>query len=89
MASEGEGLIKGLVIGAVVVGTGVSRIDYAWWKRYRGGTAGRLWIDRDGSGPFVRLLPELDEHWGYPFARLAMAVSAVVPYIYFRRKGWL
>jgi magnesium transporter len=34
-------------------------------------------------------MPELDKHWGYPMALLAMIVSAVLPYIYFRRKGWL
>jgi magnesium transporter len=40
-------------------------------------------------GMNFQFMPELDEHWGYPMALLAMAVSAVVPYIYFRRKGWL
>jgi magnesium transporter len=34
-------------------------------------------------------MPELDKPWGYPVALLAMVVSAVLPYIYFRRKGWL
>ena len=34
-------------------------------------------------------MPELDKFWGYPVALLAMVVSAVIPYIYFRRKGWL
>lgn len=34
-------------------------------------------------------MPEL--HWrvGYPLALLAMAVAAVIPYWYFRRRGWL
>jgi magnesium transporter len=34
-------------------------------------------------------MPELDTEWGYPLALVAMLVSAVFPYIYFRRKGWL
>lgn len=34
-------------------------------------------------------MPELKWLWGYPFALGFMVVSAVVPYLYFRRKGWL
>jgi magnesium transporter len=34
-------------------------------------------------------MPELSWAFGYPFAILLMAASAVLPYLYFRRRGWL
>jgi len=40
-------------------------------------------------GMNFHFMPELDKPWGYPMALLAMLASAVIPYVYFRRKGWL
>jgi magnesium transporter len=34
-------------------------------------------------------MPELDWFWGYPMALGLMAISALLPYLYFRSKGWL
>jgi len=49
----------------VVVSSVLSR-EPAWWKRYRGGTGGKLWIDADGNGEFERLVPELDGNLADP-----------------------
>lgn len=43
--------------GAVAVVTPNSR-DAAMWKRYRGGTASKLWLDASGDGQWQRLLPD-------------------------------
>ena len=34
-------------------------------------------------------MPELDFHYGYPMALGAMVLSAVLPYLFFRARGWL
>jgi len=34
-------------------------------------------------------MPELDWSIGYPAALGLMLVSGLVPYLYFRKKGWL
>ncbi|HWN34834.1 MAG TPA: PDZ domain-containing protein, partial [Pseudonocardia sp.] len=64
------GPVSGLAdgeLGTVLVSAVMSR-EPAWWKRYRGGTAGKLWwrgasgtsIITAGGGEFVRLLAGLD-----------------------------
>lgn len=51
--------------GAVLLLGAVSR-EPAWWKRYRGGTAGKLWLDADGDGEFVRFQAELNGNLSAP-----------------------
>jgi magnesium transporter len=40
-------------------------------------------------GMNFELMPELHWHYGYPFAVTMMALCAIIPFVYFRRKGWL
>jgi magnesium transporter len=40
-------------------------------------------------GMNFKAMPELDWSFGYPAALCLMVVSAVVPYLYFKRRGWL
>jgi magnesium transporter len=39
-------------------------------------------------GMNFKAMPELNLALGYPWALLLMALSAVLPYMYFKRKGW-
>jgi magnesium transporter len=34
-------------------------------------------------------IPELERLWGYPWALMLMVISALLPWLYFKRKGWL
>ncbi|HEX8471616.1 MAG TPA: CorA family divalent cation transporter, partial [Brevundimonas sp.] len=34
-------------------------------------------------------MPELPQVWGYPFALMLMLIAAVLPLLWFKRKGWL
>jgi magnesium transporter len=40
-------------------------------------------------GMNFRYEPELSWAWGYPASLVVMIFSAVLPYVYFKRKGWL
>ncbi len=40
-------------------------------------------------GMNFNVMPELQWQFGYPFALVAMVISAVIPFFFFRWKGWL
>mgnify|MGYP000005147897 CR=1 FL=1 len=40
-------------------------------------------------GMNFKIMPELEWAYGYPFALVLMVISAVVPFVFFRWKGWL
>jgi tricorn protease len=40
------------------VAIGRNTVDIARWKRYRGGTAGNIWLDATGDGQFAQFLPQ-------------------------------
>jgi magnesium transporter len=40
-------------------------------------------------GMNFRHMPELDWSFGYPLAIGLMILSAILPFLYFKQKGWL
>ena len=40
-------------------------------------------------GMNFKFMPELAWPWGYPMAIALMLAAAIVPYLYFKRRGWL
>jgi magnesium transporter len=41
------------------------------------------------EGMNFKFMPELSWWWGYPISIALMVLSAVVPYLWFKRRGWL
>ncbi|MBV8580149.1 MAG: PDZ domain-containing protein [Candidatus Eremiobacteraeota bacterium] len=50
--------------GATLLGR--NAIDPARWKRYRGGTAGHLWVDAAGDGAYRRICRNIDGNHVWP-----------------------
>ncbi len=46
--------------------TSLQQREMAWWKRYRGGSAGQLWSDRGTPGEFARIVADLDGNLATP-----------------------
>jgi magnesium transporter len=40
-------------------------------------------------GMNFHFMPELDEVWAYPVALVMIVISGILPYVYFKRRGWL
>jgi magnesium transporter len=36
-----------------------------------------------------QFMPELGWGFGYPVSLLLMVIAAIIPYLYFKRRGWL
>lgn len=34
-------------------------------------------------------MPELEWLFGYPYAVMLMLIAAIIPFLWFKRKGWL
>jgi tricorn protease len=51
---------------ATVLLTGAVAVEPAYWKRYRGGRAGKLWVRRSGATGFTRILAEHTAQLGSP-----------------------
>ncbi|HMS33278.1 MAG TPA: S41 family peptidase [Ignavibacteria bacterium] len=45
---------------------GRNTLDPARWKRYKGGTAGKFWIDRKGKGKFEKFLEKVNGNFASP-----------------------
>ena len=39
-------------------------------------------------GMNFKMMPELEWVWGYPYALTLIALSAILPLLWFRRRGW-